>query len=109
MLWGIFRHKAQVCVHLLFIREQKVLGSKSYFPTIPADTLDSQILSAFIGQHYLVNEAFHGVIPKEIVTGQVAEDQNQLEQLLSAQAGYEVRIATNVRKERSQYLKLAAT
>lgn len=106
---GIYRSKTQVCVHLLFIREQKVLGSKSYFPTIPAGTEDSQILSAFIGQHYLVNEAFHGLIPKQIVTGQDVDDQNGLEQLLSKQAEYDVKIATNIRKERAQYLKLATT
>ena len=49
---GLHRHKSQACIHLLFIREQKILGSKSYFPTVPVDTSDAEIIEAFISQHY---------------------------------------------------------
>src|SRR5690606_31821648 len=40
-------------VHVLFIREQKVLGSKAYFPKVPSDTDENEILSAFLLQFYL--------------------------------------------------------
>lgn len=106
---GLFKLKSLACIHLLFIRDQKVLGSKSYFPTIQADSTDEEILSAFIGQHYLVNEAFHGLIPKEIVVGQAIDNQSSLASLLAERAQYEVKISTNVRTERNQYIKLAKT
>jgi excinuclease ABC subunit C len=106
---GVFKLKSQVCVHLLFIRDQKVLGSKSFFPSIQSDNTEGEILSAFIGQHYLVNESFHGLIPKELVAGQSVENHQSLQTLLSQKAGSDVKISTNVRTERSQYIKLAKT
>ena len=53
---GLYRDKTQVCIHLLFIRQHKILGNKSYFPTVPNNTSDSDILQAFIAQHYLSND-----------------------------------------------------
>lgn len=106
---GVFKLKSQVCVHLLFIRDQKVLGSKSFFPSIQSDNTEGEILSAFIGQHYLVNESFHGLIPKELVVGQPVENHQSLQTLLSQKAGSDVKISVNVRTERNQYIKLAKT
>lgn len=106
---GLYRYKSQACIHVLFVRDHKVLGSKSYFPSIMAEDTDEEILSAFIGQHYLVNEAFQGAIPKEIVISQAIENAQELGQLLSAQSEYEIKISSNVRQERKQYLKLAGT
>ena len=106
---GLYRNKNQACIHLLFIRDHKILGSKSYFPTLPAESSEQEILSAFIGQHYLVNETFHGAIPKEIVIEHNIDDSDELSKLLVERADYEVKISTNVRQERKQYLKLAKT
>ncbi|MFD2166701.1 excinuclease ABC subunit UvrC [Thalassotalea euphylliae] len=106
---GVYRQKAQVCIHLLFVRDHKILGSKSYFPTIMAEDSEEEIIAAFIGQHYLVNEAFQGAIPKEIVISHAIENAAELGKLLSIQSDYEVKISSNVRQERKQYLKLATT
>lgn len=111
---GLYRNKSQVCIHLLFIRQHKILGSKSYFPIVPSDSSDSDILQAFIAQHYLNNEVVshgkvQGNIPKEIVIKESIEQVEQLALLLSEQAEYEVKISTNTRSERAQYLKLACT
>ncbi len=106
---GLFRHKSQACIHLLFVREQKILGSKSYFPTVPVDTSDAEIIAAFISQHYIGNELNSGAIPKEIVLTTAIEHQQDIIQVISAQAEHEVKISHNVRTERSQYLKLACT
>ncbi|WP_019026204.1 excinuclease ABC subunit UvrC [Colwellia piezophila] len=111
---GLYREKTQVCIHLLFIRHHKILGSKSYFPTIPSESSDSEILQAFIAQHYLTNDTLsngkvQGSIPKEIVIKESIEQVKDLAKLLSEQAGYEVKISTNTRSERAQYLKLAGT
>jgi excinuclease ABC subunit C len=111
---GLYRQKSQVCIHLLFIRQHKILGSKSYFPVVPADSSDSDILQAFIAQHYLTNDTLsqgkiQGNIPKEIVIKESIEQLKQLTSLLSEQAEYEVKISMNTRSERAQYLKLANT
>jgi excinuclease ABC subunit C len=111
---GLYRDKTQVCIHLLFIRQHKILGNKSYFPTVPANTSDSDILQAFIAQHYLSNDPLsqdqvNGNIPREIVIEESIGEINELTTLLSTQAGFEVKISTNSRSERAQYLKLAST
>ena len=106
---GIHRHKSQACIHLLFVRQQKILGSKSYFPTVPVDTSDAEIVAAFISQHYIGNELNSGAIPKEIIITQAIESQQEIRQVISAEAAFEVKISHNVRTERGQYLKLACT
>lgn len=111
---GLYRNKTQVCIHLLFIRQHKILGNKSYFPTVPINTSDSDILQAFIAQHYLSNDPLshdqvNGNIPKEIVIEESIGEINEFTALLSTQAGFEVKISTNSRSERAQYLKLAST
>ena len=35
---GVAFEQGTACIHVLFIRQGKVLGSRSYFPKVPADT-----------------------------------------------------------------------
>lgn len=110
---GLYRIKSQVCVHLLMIRDHKILGSKSYFPVVPSETSDEEITQAFIGQHYLGSALGEGVteghIPKEIVVMDTFEQVNEFATLLSEHAEHGVKISTKSRSERRQYLKLATT
>ena len=110
---GLYRLKSQACIHLLCIRDHKILGSKSYFPVVPSETSDEEIIQAFIGQHYLGNilgdGKHNGNIPKEIVAPANFEQVVELASLLSKQAEHDVKISTKSRSERRQYLKLAAT
>ncbi|MBB6543315.1 excinuclease ABC subunit UvrC [Thalassotalea piscium] len=106
---GIYCHKNQACVHVLFIREQKVLGSKSYFPSVPEKTNENEIAEAFICQHYLGSDINTAKIPKELVIKHELAAKEDLVELLKKQAGHEVKISTRVRVERAQYLKLAET
>jgi len=118
---GLYRLKTQTCIHLLCIRDHKILGSKSYFPVVPSETSDSEILQAFISQHYLSNavhtndkakgKAIEHIsnIPKEIVIQESIEQSNELISLLRSQAEHDVKISSNSRSERAQYLKLACT
>jgi excinuclease ABC subunit C len=106
---GLYRIRNLACIHILFIRNQKILGSKSYFPTVPADTDDNEIIEAFISQHYLGDELKAARIPKEIVIPKAIESIDELKSLLSQQAESDVKISHRVRSERAQYLKLAQT
>lgn len=111
---GLYRFKSQACIHLLCIRSHKILGSKSYFPVVPAQTDDNEIIEAFIAQHYLVSDGVssgeaQGHIPKEIVIKTDIDQRTMLTELLSKQAEFEVKISFNSRSERAQYLKLAHT
>tara|TARA_R110001592_G_scaffold4415_1_gene24930 strand:+ start:2022 stop:3875 length:1854 start_codon:yes stop_codon:yes gene_type:complete len=106
---GIHRHKSQACIHLLFVRDHKILGSKSYFPTVPVDTSDAEIIAAFISQHYIGNDLNLGAIPKEIIIPDAIENQKDIVRVIIEQAEHDVKMSHNVRTERAQYLKLACT
>ena len=106
---GLSRFKSQVAVHLLFIRDHKILGSKSYFPAVPADTNDSEVISAFITQHYLGEDVQQINMPKEIIVPEEINSQVEIAGLLSKQADFEVKISSRVKTERAKYLKLAQT
>jgi excinuclease ABC subunit C len=106
---GLYIDKSQVCVHVLFIRDQKILGSKSYFPSVPAQTEQAEVYQAFISQHYLGQDLKSAAIPREIVISETFEHIEELTKLLSVQAERNVKISTKVRSERAQYLKLACT
>ncbi len=43
-------HLGIACVQVLFIRQGKVLGSRSYYPKIPANTQLSEVVQTFLGQ-----------------------------------------------------------
>ena len=106
---GLHRIRSLTCIHILFVRNQKILGSKSYFPTVPTDTEDSEIIEAFISQHYLGDEVKAARTPKEIVIPVKIDMLDEIKSLLSVQAEQDVKISYNVRSERAQYLKLART
>jgi len=106
---GISRIKSQACIHLLFIRDHKILGSKSYFPSIPTDTSDGEIIQAFINQHYFSQDIKSGKIPKEVVLPCVIDNLDETANLLSDQAQHEVKLSYKVRSERAQYIRLANT
>jgi len=106
---GLHRIRSLTCIHILFIRDQKILGSKSYFPTVPSDTEDSEIIEAFISQHYLGGDIKAARIPKEIVIPHKISTSDELKVLLTEQAEFDVKISFNVRSERTRYLKLAQT
>lgn len=106
---GFYRLKNQVCMHILFIREQKVLGSKSFFPSIPSQATDEDILSAFIAQHYLGEAVEQQNIAKEIIMPFAIPLQKEMQKLLTKQSGRDVKMSSNVRTERARYLKLSNT
>jgi excinuclease ABC subunit C len=94
-----------VCVHVLFVRGGRVLGSKSYFPKIYLDETEPQILEAFLSQYYLLNTVRD--IPKEIVINHDLEDSTVLKAALEEKSGRKIAISSQVRSHRAQWLKLA--
>lgn len=107
---GFARHGGIASVHLLFIREAAVQGSRCYFPKVPANTADHEILLAFLMQFYL-NDDFQRRLPREIIlpeanSTQVLDPEHEL-QLLEQVLAQSVRMTNNVRGERRQYQILA--
>lgn len=106
---GVYQFKQQVCLHMLYIREGKVLGSKSFFPKIPEDTTISELLASFISQHYLNSDVANRHIPKEIVLPEMPDGSDGLIRMFKSLTDKDIKLSVNVKTERAQYLKLAAT
>ncbi len=94
------------CVQVLFIRQGKILGNRSYFPKVPANTDLAELTATFVGQFYLQAHQGRG-IPNSIVVDHKLVEKNELEILLTQQAGRKVQIQDHAKGNKSQYLQLA--
>lgn len=96
------------CLHVLFIRQGKVLGSRSYFPKVPADTELAEVVQTFVGQFYLQGSEAR-TLPGEILLDFTLPERDLLAGSLSELAGRRVNIQSKPRGDRARYLKLART
>ncbi|AWX15033.1 excinuclease ABC subunit C [Mergibacter septicus] len=107
-LIAIAYRQGLACVQVLFIRQGKVLGNRSYFPKMPPNTDLNELTETFVGQFYL--QAHQGrTIPSTIILDHSLAEKNTLETLLSEQAGHKVQIQDKTKGNKSRYLKLAQT
>jgi excinuclease ABC subunit C len=99
-------NKGLASVHVLYIRDQKVLGSKNYSPKVPTNSEPSEIISSFIMQFYL-NAIGGQNIPKIIVVPELTENLPELAQAIELVRGSKVELVTAQRGEKYQYYQLA--
>lgn len=105
---GVHYASGIACFHLLFIREGKIFGSRSYYPSVPAQTDMDEVLRSFILQFYL-NSDIQRTIPKEVVISHNFEELHELEAAVAAALNKKFSIKTNVRADRASFLRLAVT
>lgn len=105
---GVHYGSGIACFHLLFIREGKIFGSRSYYPEVPAETELAEVLRAFMLQFYL-NTDVHRALPQEILISEHYEELEELTSVLYEALGKKVVVKTNVRGDRAGYLRLAQT
>ncbi|ERK18578.1 MAG: excinuclease ABC subunit UvrC [Pantoea sp.] len=105
---GVAYDAGMACLHVLFIRQGKVLGSRSYFPKVPADTELAEVVQTFLGQFYLQGSEAR-TLPAEILLDFSLPDRELLAESLSEMAGRKVNIQSKPRGDRARYLKLART
>jgi excinuclease ABC subunit C len=103
-LMAVFTEHGHACIQVLFVREARVLGSRSYYPNIRLDEAPAAILEAFLPQFYLSSQQ---QIPQEIVLSHRIDDQSLLEETLAADSGRKVSIKHSVRDARARWLQMA--
>ncbi|GGD64497.1 excinuclease ABC subunit UvrC [Lacimicrobium alkaliphilum] len=89
-----------------FIRDNKLLGSKSFFPKVPGDAEPEEVFQSFMLQFYLSGNKS---IPRQIVLPLVLQEPEAIAEVLSKQAGHNVKFFQGVRDEKRRYLDLANT
>jgi excinuclease ABC subunit C len=97
-----------VSIHVIFIRDGRVLGNKNYYPKFVLEKTPSEILYAFIAQFYLQEQSMHS-IPREIICSHELDEAKSLEVALDYCAQHKVTLKSRVRQHRQQWLHLART
>ncbi len=106
---GVAHEHGVACIHVLLVRQGKILGSRSHFPKIPSDTEMSEVLHSFMSQYYL-NQAEGRIIPSVIlIDGLPTAEAAEFNALLTEVAGRQVKIQAKPRADRARFLKLAQT
>lgn len=95
----------KACVHLLFVRAGRILGSRSFYPKIGLQENTAELLLAFIGQYYLGGQAAD--TPRKIVCSNEHEDFAQMAEAISLQQGINVDLVTRQRGMVDKWLDLA--
>lgn len=98
---------AAICVHVLFVRQGRILGSRSYYPAATLAETPAEILAEFIPQFYLASTGRE--IPREVIVSQPLEDLDVISAALQQAAGRQVYINHQVRSHRTQWLQMATT
>jgi excinuclease ABC subunit C len=95
-----------VCVHILFVRDGRVLGSKGYFPNMHGETQPAEILSEFLPSFYIQTGAGRD-LPREIITSEPLEDAEVLADAITRLYGRPVEVRSRVRDTRAAWLQMA--
>lgn len=96
----------QGCVHVLYIRHGRILGSRSFYPKVPLATSAAEILVNFVPQYYLRDGA-RGDFPREIILNEKIEESELLEDAISKLAGHRINLKYRGRSTRRQWIELA--
>ena len=98
--------RGQACIHILYIRQGRILGSRSFYPKIQLSETVEDLLSEFLPQMYL-NGHGRSDIPKEIITSNSFEGADALTKALEHLINRSVKIKHSVRGARAKWMELA--
>ncbi|MBL6894261.1 MAG: excinuclease ABC subunit UvrC [Porticoccaceae bacterium] len=94
------------CVHMLYVRQGRILGSRSYYPKTPLAEKVDELLEEFLPQLYL-NGGGRPDLPKEIIVNDEFDGSSALSEALSRNIGRNIEIKNNVRGFRAKWVELA--
>jgi len=94
------------CVHVVMVRNGRVLGSKNHFPRVPIEQQPGEVLAAFLPQYYLGTAERE--LPPELIVNAEHADFAVIAEALAQARGYNLSITSRVRGNRKRWLDLAA-
>lgn len=93
------------CVHVLYVRQGRVVGSKNYFPKDRLENSEATVLSAFISHHYLSGSSMD--IPPSVVLSHKLDDEAAIGDAIAIACQKQVQITSNVRTYRAKWVAMA--
>ncbi|MDE1328165.1 excinuclease ABC subunit UvrC [Vibrio aestuarianus] len=106
---GFAQENGIACIHILMIRQGKILGSRSHFPKIPNNTTQEEVFDSFLSQYYLNHNEARTIPSRIILNSGLLEDAKPLQDALQSVAGRKIFFHVSPTGTRGRYLKLANT
>ncbi|WP_275724266.1 excinuclease ABC subunit UvrC [Vibrio furnissii] len=106
---GFAQEKGIACIHILMIRQGKVLGSRSHFPKIPHNTSQEEVFESFLSQYYLSHNEARTMPSRILLNDGLLVDAKPMQDALTQLAGRKVTFHVNPTGTRGRYLKLSNT
>lgn len=98
-----------VCVHVLYVRQGRILGSKSHYPKVTyvesEQESDSEVLAAFLSQFYL--QSIDRDFPKLVLINHRVEGLEVLAEAVQSQSGRLLAFHDEYRGQRQKWMQLA--
>ena len=95
----------EICVHVLFIRQGRMLGSKSYFPKNKLAQNEAEVLEQFLPQFYLGVHALD--VPNEVVVSHKLSSSAAIAEAVRGTTGKPFEISDSVRTHRARWVVMA--
>jgi len=95
------------CVHILTVRDGRVLGGKNHYPKTAIEQDSAEILNAFLGQYYLSGQTRD--LPDELIVNHNHPDLALLSDAFHQLHGKNLTISHQVRGTRARWQRLAVT
>lgn len=99
------RSHDEACVQVFFVRQGKIVGRDQFIMAGAEDMSGSDILQAFIEQHY--NQS--SFVPKEILVAEELEDAAVLEEWLTQKRGSKVALRKPQRGDKRELVEMVAS
>ncbi|RJX70154.1 excinuclease ABC subunit UvrC [Vibrio sinensis] len=106
---GFAQENGIACIHILMIRQGKVLGSRSHFPKIPSQTTEQEVFYSFLSQYYLSHNEARTIPTRIILNSGLVEESESLVHAISQISGRKIHFHSSPTGTRGRYLKLANT
>ncbi len=97
---------ATICVHIIFVRGGRVVGSKNYFPRISIEQTEEEIMESFLSQFYIGGHTVRD-IPEEIIINCRPGFVDSFRNAIKQNSGKSVTIKNDVIGDRQKWLSLA--
>lgn len=102
---ALARKDDSVCIHVLYVRQGRILGSKSYFFQAKLSQTDGESLAEFVPQFYLHSQQRE--IPAAIILSHAISDEETIVAALFEQRQKKVTVQAAVRGRRQKWVLLA--
>jgi excinuclease ABC subunit C len=99
---AIHLDQGSACVQVMFIRDGRHLGNRSYFPQRISGSNEEEIMSAFVSQYYGRKE-----VPAQVYVDRKMMDFELLQSALSQQTDHRVKLAVPSRGAPRRWMEMA--